>query len=187
MKQTARHYLRMFQEDGITTVYSGPLWPEGIEGLAEMLQTRLRRDELPPPLSQSIFSIFIEQMNNMLMHSCDADCGCGRNGDSASKGTFILGATGRGYFLQTGNVVDNGSVEAIRRSIDHLNTLDEAGLRKLYREKLRTGGVTPDHRGAGLGLIEIARRASSKIEYSFMDHGEGVSFFEMYVTIGEVN
>jgi hypothetical protein len=180
MRQNVRHYHTMFEADGINTVYSGPLWAEGIAGLAEALQTRLEHEELPPALSQSIFSVFVEQMNNMLMYSAEK---CNKQ---ISKGTFVLGACGRGYFIQTGNVIENTQAASLREKLDYLNNLDEAGLKKHYKTKLRSAReVTAESRGGGLGLIEIARRASSKIEYSIEPHGEGLSFFEMYVTIGE--
>lgn len=57
-------------------------------------------------------------------------------------------------------------------------------MRKYYKERIKAENDNPESRGAGLGLIEIAKRASSKIEYSFTDMDETSSFFTMYVTIG---
>lgn len=185
---TVRHYHTMFEQDGINTVYSGPLWQEGIERLAEMLQAKLRHDELTPAVSQSIFSIFVEQMHNMLMHSAKADPAFSdAPGGRAANGTFILGARGRGYFIRTGNVIAREKVAGIRDQIDYLNSLDAAALRKHYRERMRGDNPNPGSKGAGLGMIEIARRASSKLEYEFSDYGEGFSLFEMHVTIGEAD
>lgn len=109
----------------------------------------------------------------------------GGDGDArAGGGTFILGSRGKGYFLQTGNVIGNAKIDRIRDRIEHLNSLDGEGLRAFYRERMRAPRDSACSRDGGLGLIEIARRASSKIEYSFDPYGEGMSFFEMYVTIG---
>jgi hypothetical protein len=174
----------LFRENGVTSVYSGPLWPEGIEGLAAMLLSQLRRDGVSPELSQSVFSVFIEQMNNMLMHCARGGSGAA-GGQPDAKGTFLLGAAGKGYLLQTGNMVNNWDIAPIREKIDRLNAMDSEGLHAFYRERMRSRNDNPGSKGAGLGLIEIARRASSGIEYTFQECGEGVSFFEMCMTVGE--
>jgi hypothetical protein len=41
----------------------------------------------------------------------------------------------------------------------------------------------PESKGAGIGLIEIARRAYGPIEYDFKPYGEGRQYFTMYATV----
>jgi len=79
----------------------------------------------------------------------------------------------------------NERVEPVKNKLDHLNTLDKGALRKYYKEQTRLENDNPESKGAGLGFIEIARRISSKIEYSFTPYDEGLTFFAMHVTIGE--
>ena len=71
----------------------------------------------------------------------------------------------------------------MKKRIDYLNTLDKQELRKIYREKIRAENDDPDSQGAGIGLIEIARRASSKIEYRFTPLDSGDTFFTLFVTV----
>ncbi|MCL2764022.1 MAG: SiaB family protein kinase [Treponema sp.] len=184
----------MLNEKNISLIYTGPLWPEGIGGIAGTLKKSLEFDELPENIAQKIFSVFVEQMNNMLMYSAEKikfEIADGIN-DEYSKGTFILGTLNepqacskenKTYFIQTGNVLKNGSIKLIKDRIDFLNTLDKSELRKHYRQQMKAQDNNPESRGAGLGFIEIARRISSKIEYSFMPYKEGLAFFTLYVTI----
>jgi len=179
-------YHKMLRENKITLVYSGPLWAEGIGGVAGTLKRRLEFDKLPFEASQEVFSVFVEQMNNMLMYSTEKEL-FGTNDElhpEAPKGTFILGTKGKAYFIQTGNMMRNEVVESVRNKIDHLNTLNKQELRDFYREQVMNEPDNPDSKGAGLGLIEIARRISSKIEYSFTPYDDGYTFFTMYVMIG---
>lgn len=74
-------------------------------------------------------------------------------------------------------------MEILKTRIDYLNTLDKKGLRKFYKERLQAENDNPESKGAGLGLIEVAKRASSKIEYEFEPRGEGMKYFTMYVEI----
>jgi hypothetical protein len=94
-----------------------------------------------------------------------------------------MGVKGSKYFIQTGNVMENKSVDYVREKIDHLNSLDRKELRKYYKQQ-RLENHNSESKGAGLGLIEIARRVSSKIEYTFTPYEEGYTFFTLFATIG---
>ena len=181
-------YHKMLRENMITLVYSGPLWAEVIGGVAGTLKKRFEFDELPLETSQEVFSVFVEQMNNMLMYSTE-NTQFGKPDELHSevpKGTFIMGTRGKEYFIQTGNMMRNEFVDAVKNKIDYLNTLDKTELRKYYNEQMRGEPENPESKGAGLGLIEISRRISSKIEYEFTPFDEDYTFFTMYVTIGGI-
>lgn len=182
-----REYYDMVKKYNVDVIYSGPLWADGIEGIGGTIRKRMEFDQLPLSSTQAVFSIFVEQMNNMLMHSADTKL-IGENSGRMippSKGVFILGSKDKVYFVQSGNVMRNGSVDTIKSQIDYLNTLDKPGLRKYYKEQIKLENANKESDGAGIGLIEIARRATSKIQYSFEPYSEGLTFFTMYVTIGD--
>lgn len=179
-------YYRMLKKHNVNIIYSGPVWADGVEGIGETLRKRLALDDLPLSASQSIFSVFVEQMNNMLMYSAEKEpfTSLEEKKLNISTGAFILGAQGKKYFVQSGNLMKTDRIQPMKERIDYLNTLDKPQLRKFYKEQLKQENSIPGSRGAGLGLIEIARRASSKIEYSFTPLEDGLTFFAMYVEIG---
>jgi hypothetical protein len=178
-------YVRALAEHNITVMYSGPVWAGGLEGLSNMLQRRFDLEHMPLEASQSVFSVFVEQMNNLLMYSAEKEQFTNECGElsEVSKGIFILGVREKTYFIYTGNVVSDSSAEILKKRIDHLNTLEGKELRKYYRQCLNAGDDNPESKGAGLGLIEIARRATSKIEYEFSKHDSGKKYFTMYVEL----
>jgi len=179
----------MLNEKNIMLIYSGPLWSEGIGGIAGTLRKRLEFDKIPLQTSQEVFSVFVEQMNNMLMYSVEREefKTAGSVIEESPKGTFILGKEEDAFFIQTGNIMKSESVALVKNRLDYLNTLDKKSLRKFYREQMRLVNNNPESKGAGLGFIEIARRISSKIIYSFTPCGERQTFFTLYVTIGGEN
>jgi len=185
MKIDMLAYNNMLIENNISVIYSGPLWADGIDGMAEFLQKRLDMDEMPLTASQSVFSVFVEQLNNMLMYSTEKELhehmekACAQT----AKGIFLMGKHDNSYFLQTGNYMKDSSVELLRSRIDHLNTLDKQQLKQFFREQRKVEDDNPESKGGGIGLIEVARRASSKIDYKFIPCGEGITYFTMYVTI----
>jgi len=185
MRLNILEYNKLLAEHNISIIYSGPLWSEGIDGMAEFLQKRLDMDEMPLNASQAVFSVFVEQMNNMLMYSVEKEKHERLETGTAetSIGIFVLGTHDKSYYVQTGNVIKNSSVGLLKERIDFLNTLDKKELRQFYKEQMKTENDNPESKGAGLGLTEIARRATSKIEYEFTPYGEGLSYFTMYVTV----
>ncbi len=179
-------YYKLLREHNINVIYSGPVWSDGIESVGGMLKKRMELDSLPLSASMSVFSVFVEQMNNILLYSEDKlqDTTCEHDGAPVSCGVFVVGTKGKSYYLQTGNVVNKKQAELIKARVDHLNTLDKSDLRKFYKEKLRSEDENKDSKGAGIGLIEIARRASSKIDYELEPYDDESLFFTMHVTIG---
>lgn len=179
-------YYELFKEKNINIAYSGPIWGDSVESIGNTIRRRLEFDELPLTASKSVFTVFVEQINNILMYSAEKlSAPESEQSDlEISSGVFAMGAMNKVYILKSGNVIKNENVEKLRSALEHLNSLDKDGLKKFYKEQIRSENNNPDSMGAGIGLTEIARRASSKIKFSFKPYGEGLSFFSMYVTIG---
>lgn len=180
-------YYNLIKESKISIIYSGPIWAGGIEGLGGTLKKRLEFDELSLTAAQSVFSVFVEQMNNMLMYSAEKEVYDFSDipKSEIAKGVFVLGVENKTYFIQSGNVIKNENVELIKERIDYLNSLDKAELRNYYKEQIRKENKNFESKGAGLGFIEIARRASSGIEYTFTPLEDGFTFFSMFITIAQ--
>ena len=184
-----REYAGIVEKLNIKVIYNGPMWEDGIKGLAEMVRTHLLHDQLSGSVSKAIFSVFVEQVTNMLMHSDEKKQYPQPPDDElhdVSIGTVIMGnKTDQRdtFFVQTKNAVKDVNIKFLKERIEHLNSLDKQGLRQFHREMVRNDNVNPESRGAGLGLIEIARRATAPLEYSFEPISEGLSYFAMYVEI----
>jgi hypothetical protein len=180
-----RQYGKMLEDNSIRIIYSGPLWANGIDGMAEIMLKRLEFDDMPLSASQSVFSIFIELVNNMMMYSAEKEQKDSSEGESQeiSKGIVIFGIRDDAYFVQSGNVVTDANAEILKSRIDYLNTLDKKELRQFYRQQLNEENTNTESKGAGIGLIEIARRASGPIEYELDLYGEGQQYFSVYVTV----
>ena len=185
MSFNIRQYNNMLVDNCIEVIYSGPIWASGIDGMAEMLLKRLEYNDIPLNASQSVFSVFVEQMNNMLMYSADKEEHIDPDGNpiKISRGVYVLGIKDSTYLIQTGNTVTPQSAEILKKRIDHLNTLDKKGLRQYYKQRMMADNDNPESKGAGIGLIEIARRATEPIAYEFEPLDGGYQYFSMYITI----
>ena len=185
MKLNIEQYNEMLDQNNVRVIYSGPIWSEGIDGMAEMMRKRLEFDDVPYNASKSVFSIFVEQINNMMMYSADKEMKSSEeNGKKEiSKGIFVLGIQGDTYFIQTGNLVTDYSAGILKKRIDHLNSLDKKQLRQYHKERLNSNNDNLESQGAGIGLIEIVRRADAPIEYTLKPRGDNLQYFTMYLTV----
>lgn len=181
-------YINMINNLKISIIYSGPMWEDGIKGISDVVRSHLDgADDLPNNVAKTIFSVFIEQVTNMLLYSSEkVNYAIDENADAdVTSGMLVLGHKGNTYFIQTRNAIEKGNTAFIKEKIDYLNTLDKKELRQYHKEQMRIESNNPESKGAGLGLIEIARRTTAPIGYEFESSDNGLTYFTMYVEIAQ--
>jgi hypothetical protein len=78
--------------------------------------------------------------------------------------------------VSSGNIVGAEDQPGLDGRLTEIKAADAAGLRKLFKERLRAD--TRDvNGGAGMGLIEIARRCAEPLQYAFHPVDDAHSFF----------
>ena len=91
-------------------------------------------------------------------------------------GVLTIGREGDDYVIHAGNLVARSDAARLRERLDQIRNMNKEELRALHKERLRLG-PEEGSKGASLGLMEIARRASKPIEFEFTDvDGEHVFF-----------
>jgi hypothetical protein len=100
-----------------------------------------------------------------------------------SQGVFILGVQDSTYFVHSGNLVTNNNAEILKTRIDYLNSLDKKELRSYHKQQLHAENDNVESKGAGIGLIEIARRTADPIEYTFERYNDELQYFTMYISM----
>jgi hypothetical protein len=95
---------------------------------------------------------------------------------------FLLRNRKSMHHLVTTNIVKNQDKEKLTKSIDHLKTLSKAELKALYLEVF-TNESHSEKGGAGLGLIEMARKSGTAPTYKFEALGNNFSNFFFQVNV----
>ncbi|MBN4072927.1 hypothetical protein JYT74_02685 [Crocinitomix catalasitica] len=109
-----------------------------------------------------------------------------RHGDEelADRYSGLFGIRGIDPFLHiySSNIITRDSYVYLDESISNLNRLDDTALKEHYRTALSEGDLT-DKGGAGLGLIEMAKKSRRPIQTDFVDLSDELYAFNLQIDL----
>jgi len=163
----------MLAQEHISLCYSGYLSDQVLAGLAKALRSQVAADNTDENLAKRVFSVFVEQVQNVMRYS--ADRLNDESGNDQSFGVVTFGANEK-FFVLTGNRMLTADAERLRARLEEIRNLNKKELHAYYRQQL---DACPEdsRKGAGLGLVEIARRVSQPVEFDFVPLDDERSFF----------
>jgi hypothetical protein len=97
-------------------------------------------------------------------------------------GAFYVRSVGEVFNIASANTINRSSIASIKEKLDKVNSLSSDELRLLQKEVLAKGKLS-ERGGAGLGIIEMARRTGQKISYDFEPLSDNISLFFIQLTI----
>ncbi|WP_255448452.1 SiaB family protein kinase [Telmatospirillum sp. J64-1] len=174
------NFKRSLDEKGIIFSFSGYVSEGILFSLGEALRQKMTLEDADVTTVKKVFSVFVEQVQNIIRYSADRIGEAGRS--ELSSGMVIIGMQEGDFFIVCGNVVRQDDVPRLRERLDHIRSLDRDELKAHYRQQLREA-PEDGSKGATIGLIEIARRASSPLEYDFEEWDDQRAFFCLKVSI----
>ncbi|UJF34666.1 SiaB family protein kinase [Paenibacillus hexagrammi] len=175
------HVHNMLQSKGILISFSGRLSQGLIEEYGEAVKRYMELDNRPKTEIFHIFSIFIEQTQN-IKNYCTAKATSSSAERIEQSSIVTIGKWESGNYVCCGNLIENGDMDELVANIQAIIDLDKEGLRKLYKEKLRQE-LPEGQSSAGIGLIEMARKASCPLEYSITPIDDQLSFFTLKAVV----
>lgn len=172
--------LELFKDiihDDLDYIYRGGFTNEITESILSLAETNLKQSELKSNLKKKIYFVMVEGLQNITRHQER------KFADSPEKaGVFAIQKKGSHYFITTGNVINNTRVGALKTKLERINSLGQEELKDYYRNILTSGSFS-DKGGAGLGLIEMARKSGEKLQFDFKEIDEFHSYFYLQTEI----
>ncbi len=181
----AQHY-RLFKREldrrGIIFSFSGYLSEGILYSLGDALRQKLTLEDTDLTTIKKVFSVFIEQAQNIIRYSAEKLLSTEGKSVELSSGMVTIGTEEGRFFIVCSNTVLEDDVERLKSRLERLQKMDKTEIKAYYKEQLREA---PDEnsRGATIGLIEIARRASEPIEFDFDRIDAAKHFFCLKVCI----
>lgn len=160
--------------------YEGYFSQPIIVAVADAVKMRIEQAGAAGRTQRKLFSSFIEMTQNIIHYSVDAFT---RN-DTASfnnevrHGSICIATEAGRYYLHCANPVHADIARQLRQKLEHLHTLNLDDIKREYKQTLRSETMQ-NSKGAGLGLLTVARDASEPLEFEFIpiQNSQNVLFY----------
>ncbi len=171
------HFFEKLQPDNLSFLYQGAFNDEITDHIIDLSEYNLNNKGEAVYLSNRVSFLMAECFQNIVRH-----------GDKPTKkadkkaGLFVTRNIGRAFFITSGNLIDNAEIPELKRKLEQINKLGKDELKMLYLSVL--GSERQDSKtGAGLGLIEMARRSGQSLDYTFIKINDTHSFFYLQIKL----
>ncbi|RLD81881.1 MAG: hypothetical protein DRJ10_05635 [Bacteroidetes bacterium] len=163
--------------NGINIVYIGRFSHSVIKMFGSMAEEDMEKGSLDSTTRKRVYHAIIEILQNMSKHSDEIS-----DKKQVGRGLFMIGKKSNKYFIITSNKIRKTQISKVEDSLLTLNNSSHEELNAMYYKQLKSGRLS-DKGGAGLGLIDIARKTTKKLLYNFIPCDKQYAYFIMKVTI----
>lgn len=182
MRFSVSDFYNQLTKEGIIFCFCGSASQLIVEGIGETLLQRIKMEGTDTGVVGRVFQVFVEQMQNIVSHSAERIVSEDDEGSELRVGIVVVGREKDKFYVRCGNYVENAQAEPLRERLAMLQTLTKDQLKALYKEERRKAETTPGIM-AGLGFIDMARKASEPINFQITRVDETRSFFSMTTII----
>ncbi len=171
-----RHQMK---EHSFMLCYCGSFSQTITKALLAMTEKKMDTDGTDKSIKKKVFNVMVECLQNIAKHG-DSD-------EAVDKDAlFMIGRTGDDYVTYSGNMILREKVEGLRSKLMAINTMEKDEIKELYKTLIMAKGLS-EKAGAGLGLIDIAKKSGNKLEFDFKDVRDDSCFFALKTLITKVN
>lgn len=160
--------------------YKGAVSGKLLDSIITVAQAKLAEIELKRSVKKRVFGVLVEVLQNIHHHFNNSPLHTKCGSDDSIM--FVFAKKEGTYSVTTGNYIADTDIPSLKTRLDEINNMTPEEVKEKYRKILKTGEISPKG-GAGLGIIDIARKSGSKLQYEFQQHQDNLSFFSLTVTI----
>ncbi len=153
------------------------------QNMLTQLSFVLKQQAQEEPQINTLFGIFIELTQNVRHYS--AEQSLDEKGNPFGIGVITVSEENNVYSISSGNAVKPDIAMRLAKNCEDLNALDKSALNRLYKQRL-LDEPPEGSKGAGVGLIEIARRSDFPLKYHLREYKEGMKFFIINAQVKKV-
>jgi hypothetical protein len=164
-------------KDNLMFVYRGVVTNNNSIPLLMLLEKEMEDSEFGFLGRKRLFMFVLESLQNVSRHS-DMN-------NHADMSLVVYSKTVNGYTVATGNVLPVAGINDLKEKLQEINQLHSKEIRKAYRQALSTAELSSKG-GAGLGLIEMAKRTGNKVDYDFVQLDKDFAYFILSKTVNSL-
>lgn len=167
-----------FDKSKIVLAFNGPISQTLLEEIGAALKSHLLKDNQPSQ-ALNVFGVYIELTQNIRNYCISKEF----NSQDSSATVVVANDDEDHYIILAGNMVDPDDAEILVNNISHLASMDKAELKAAYKKQLHVPRDKDSSTGAGLGLLEVARRTSKPLVTHLVELDNGKVFFSLLAVI----
>jgi hypothetical protein len=165
------------QRDNLNYIYRGLFTQNITDNILSLTESNLEKTGESSKIKKRVFTIMVEGLQNITRHQEISE-----EENVISSGIFLIQNENNRYYITTGNPILKANISKLSQQLNRINSLDDDELKTYYKEVLNDN-IISDKGGAGLGLIEMARKSGNKLVYDFIDLSENYSYFYLNTEI----
>lgn len=158
------------EQEGVLFCFDGELSHAAVAGVGKTVRARMAEAAVPLPVARRLFSAIVELAQNVVHYAADGGLG------EAKHALLAIGHRDGAYWAAGANRVDARQAHSLKARFVALQAMTSGDIEAAYRRKLDDERHEQDEigsRGAGLGLLTLARHASAPLEFALEPLGEG--------------
>jgi len=163
-------------ENGFSLVYLGEFSHDITKMFTSMAESDMEKNSEERSVQRKVYHVMVETLQNMNKHSDEIK---ERN---IGNGLFIIGKKQDTYYVITSNKVAKNHKDHLENALISVNSASPQELKEMYKRQIKEGSLS-NKGGAGLGLIDIARKTGETLNYQFLQLDDENFFFILKVEI----
>jgi len=170
---------------GAMVYFKGNVDSEVINQVLDSVEGNLLTNHEHPRVRKKVYNVLVESLQNLYHHADRVPAGY-RAARPDRYGLVVLEKTvGGSYRITTCNFVSTARVKELEQKITKINNSTALEIKELYKDILNHQEITEKGLG-GLGLIDMARKTSNRLEFVFKKYDERNSAFRLSAVISGV-
>jgi hypothetical protein len=179
---TAPDIFRLYREmerDHVLLSFKGSISPDLLSAVYQVMETKLNELGEDPKKKKKVYHVLVELLQNIYHHMDEM-----QEAESGHRDAmFMISRSEDGiYYIYTGNFILREKRDLMSERIEKINAMSPEELRAHHVGRLETTELS-EKGGAGLGIIDIARKSGNRLIYSFHDVSDKYSFFTLLVNV----
>jgi len=172
-------FFRLIEDDNLSLFYRGDFADDITIRLIDLSESHFKEGKEQMSIKKKVSFLMAECFQNVI-----------RYGEELTSDDFLQDESGyfmtRNYYnkfyIASGNLVEQNKTLLLKEKIENINKLSKEELKQLYMRVLGTDEFTAKG-GAGLGLIEMARKSGRKLEAEFEMINDQMAYFYLQMII----
>ncbi len=172
-------FFRLIEDDSLSLFYRGDFADDITVRLIDLSESHFKEGKEQMSIKKKVSFLMAECFQNVI-----------RYGEEFTADDYLQGQSGffmtrnyfNKYYIASGNLVEHSKIILLKEKIENINKLSREELKNLYMRVLGTDEFTAKG-GAGLGMIEMARKSGRKLEAEFEMISELMAYFYLQMII----